>query len=288
MVRYSFPDLYAKLPNEIRLMIWEYVAASMTPRVHLVPWLCPRLKNHAHRKSVERWTTYIYVRKLSPSMPDLRQACYLARNFLTPKWGEITRYNPCRKSRIAVFHKMNNLAIDLEWDLVYHNQNWMSTKGNNSIFSASYLNAANIAVKYFQRTAQDECRFHHEFNRAPGGRDVCYQCLSEFANRFQKLKRFYLVVEAQLAYMGEVQGQEADRKTVLMKGPPIFESPGGHEFAVIAAPSTGKIPPCLEDTHKKLISAFQDLRSLRRHYLKREDAQPCAPKVQFMIILANR
>ncbi|KAK4161235.1 hypothetical protein QBC43DRAFT_303099 [Cladorrhinum sp. PSN259] len=291
MSHHSLSRGFAKLPTEIKLMIWEYVAESSTPRIHLVPFLCPRRQNHRYRKAIKRWATWIQARHPSPSIPDLRQTCRIAHNVLGEKWGVMSRHNLCAKSRIAIFQKMHNLAIDLEWDLVYHNENWMSMEGNNSIFSQSYLSAANIAVKYIPRRPSDSCKFHHESDRTAGERDICYRCVSDFATRFKNLKRFYVVVEAQLAYISMVEDQQgSDGRVVALtgRGPPFWETSGGKEFAVITAPSTVQdMPEYFEITHESVMGAFRDLERLSKHYVARKDSIPCARRVQFMILLTN-
>ena len=264
MARYGYCRLWSKLPPEIWLMIWEYVAASVAPAIHFVPWICPRRKTHAYRKAVHRWATFIQVRNPQRSMADLRVTCRVAHRVLGDRWGRVTRYNPCSNSRIAVFPKMNKLSIDLEWDVVYHNQAWQSLKGNESVFARSDLACSNVAVKYEVRRLGIRCRFH-EMQTLPQTGDVCYRCLSDFAHRFSKLKRFYIVLEGTLDYAAILGGQKAD---ILMKSPPVFEHSAGRRFVVLTAvPRAETIPEELLPTHWNIYFALQDLEKARNHYV---------------------
>lgn len=264
MTRYGSHRLSSKLPPEIWLMIWECVAALETPAIHFVPWICPRRKTHAYRKAVHRWATFIEVKNPQPSMADLRETCLIAHHVLGDRWGKVTQHNPCSNSRIAVFPKMNKLSIDLEWDIIYHNQAWQSLKGNESVFARSDLACSNVAVKHESRRPGIRCRFH-ESQTLPQSGDVCFRCLSDFAHKFRKLKRFYTVLEGRLGYAALVGGQKSD---VLMKSPPVFEHSAGRRFAALTAASRDeKIPDELLSTHGDVAGALRDLEKARNHYV---------------------
>ncbi|KAK4222729.1 hypothetical protein QBC38DRAFT_460109 [Podospora fimiseda] len=133
--------LYQKLPNEVRVMIWEYIAAdNLIPRIYCGPWFS------------------------DPSAPSRRREHDPEFPWERPRqeMGRIGTLQPIPQSRMALLENEKNattLTMDVECNIIYHNCYW---------------NSCPALVGYLEAEAENftHLTLHSGISRGKGGESI--------------------------------------------------------------------------------------------------------------------